>query len=163
MRPAERALATSLGAADYIVKPVDWERLRAVMERFRETGSSVLVVDDDADTRDRMRQVLEKGGWRVSEATDGEDALQKVTHAVPNVVLLDLNMPVMDGFDFLSAFRERPDCGEVPVVVLTARDLTHDDRRRLRGANQVLSKGDISLHELAEKLRQLQPGVTADG
>ncbi len=160
---AERALATSLGAADYIVKPVDWERLRAVMERFRETGSSVLVVDDDADTRDRMRQILEKGGWRVSEATNGEDALQKVTHAVPDVVLLDLNMPVMDGFDFLSAFRERPNCGEVPVVVLTARDLTNDDRRRLRGANQVLSKGDISLHQLAEKLRQLQPGVAADG
>ena len=108
-----------------------------------------------------MRQILEKSGWRVSEAIDGKDALQKVAHAVPNVVLLDLNMPAMDGFDFLSAFRERPDCSEVPVVVLTARDLTNDDRRRLRGANQVLSKGDIRLHELAEKLRQLQPGFVA--
>ena len=160
---AERALATSLGAADYIVKPVDWERLRAVMERFRETGTSVLVVEDDADTRDRMRQILEKSGWRVSEAVNGEDGLQKVASAIPNVVLLDLNMPVMDGFDFLSAFRQRSDCSEVPVVVLTARDLTNDDRRRLRGANQVLSKGDISLHELAEKLRKLHPGVVADG
>ena len=159
---AERALATSLGAADYIVKPVDWERLRAVMERFRDTASNVLVVEDDADTRDRMRQVLEKSGWRVSEAANGEDALQKVSQSIPHVVLLDLNMPVMDGFDFLSAFRERPDCGEVPVVVLTARDLTSDDRRRLRGANQVLSKGDVSLHELAEKLRQLQPGKVSD-
>ena len=67
-------------------------------------------------------------------------------------------MPVMDGFDFLTAFRERPDCAEVPVVVLTARDLTNEDRRRLRGANQVLSKGDIRMQELAEKLRQIQPG-----
>ena len=159
---AERALATSLGAADYIVKPVDWERLRAVMERFREPGGSVLVVDDDADTRDRMRQVLEKGGWRVSEAANGADALQKVAQAVPDVVLLDLNMPVVDGFDFLSALRERPDCSAVPVVVLTARDLTSEDRRRLRGANQVLSKGDVRMQELAEKLRQIQPGA-ADG
>ncbi len=155
---AERALATSLGAADYVVKPVDWERLRAVMERFRETGCSVLVVDDDADTRDRMRQGLEKSGWRVSEAVNGEEALRKVAQAIPHVVLLDLNMPVMDGFDFLTAFRERPDCAEVPVVVLTARDLTNEDRRRLRGANQVLSKGDIRMQELAEKLRQIQPG-----
>ncbi len=153
---AERALATSLGAADYIVKPVDWERLRAVMERFRGGASSVLVVDDDTDTRERMRQVLEKSGWRVNEAVDGEDALRKVAQATPQVVLLDLTMPVMDGFEFLSAFRERPGCGDVPVVVLTARDLTNDDRRRLRGANQVLSKGDVSLTELAEKLRRIK-------
>ncbi len=155
---AERALATSLGAADYIVKPVDWERLRAVMERFRDTGSTVLLVEDDDDTRDRMRQVLEKTSWRVIEAVNGDSALREVERSIPNVVLLDLNMPVMDGFDFLTAFRERPGCAEIPVVVLTARDLTSDDRRRLRGANQVLSKGDTSLHELAEKLRQIQPG-----
>ena len=156
---AERALANSLGAADYIVKPVDWERLRAVMERFRDTASSVLVVEDDADTRERMRQVLEKSGWRVLEAVNGADALGKLDHAIPQVVLLDLNMPVMDGFDFLSAFREHPGCAEIPVVVLTARDLTAEDRRRLRGANQVLSKGDTSLHELAEKLRTIEPEV----
>ncbi len=159
---AERALATSLGAADYIVKPVDWERLRAVMERFRDTGTQVLVVEDDADTRDRMRQVLEKSGWRVVEAVNGQDALRRVDQCIPHVVLLDLNMPVMDGFDFLSAFRERPGCGEVPVIVLTARDLSNEDRRRLRGANQVLSKGDISLHELVEKLRQIEPGVVGE-
>ncbi len=128
------------------------------MERFRDTGSTVLLVEDDDDTRDRMRQVLEKTSWRVIEAVNGDSALREVERSIPNVVLLDLNMPVMDGFDFLTAFRERPGCAEIPVVVLTARDLTSDDRRRLRGANQVLSKGDTSLHELAEKLRQIQPG-----
>ena len=152
---SERALASSLGAADYVIKPVDWERLRLVMERFRESDGDVLVVDDEADTRHRTRQVLEKHGWTVVEASNGAEALERVKHAVPRVILLDLNMPVMDGFDFLQALRQRPGCDRVPVVVLTALDLTTEDRRRLRGANQVLSKGDVSLHDLAEKLRTL--------
>ena len=159
---AERALATSLGASDYIVKPVDWDRLRVVMERFRASDGDVLVVDDDRDTRDRIRQVLEKGGWRVMEACDGEDALARVALAIPHVILLDLNMPVMDGFDFLAALRARQGCDAVPVVVLTALDLSAEDRRRLRGVNQVLNKGDTNLRELGEKLRRISPGAVAE-
>ena len=151
----ERALATSLGAADYVVKPVDWDRLRLVMERFREAEGDVLVVDDEADTRHRTRQMLEKHGWTVVEAANGAEALDKVAYAVPRVILLDLNMPVMDGFEFLQTLRQRPGCERVPVVVLTAMDLSAADRSRLRGANQVLHKGDTSLRDLAEKLRQL--------
>ena len=151
----ERALASSLGAADYVVKPVNWDRLRQVMERFREAEGDVLVVDDEADTRYRTRQVLEKHGWTIVEAANGEEALQKVAFAIPRVILLDLNMPVMDGFDFLHALRRRPGCEHVPVVVLTAMDLSAEDRSRLRGANQVLNKGDTSLRDLAERLRQL--------
>ena len=152
---SERALASSLGAADYVIKPVDWERLRLVMERFREAEGDVLVVDDEADTRHRTRHVLEKHGWMVVEASNGAEALERVKHAIPRVILLDLNMPVMDGFDCLQALRQLPGCERVPVIVLTALDLTTEDRRRLRGANQVLSKGDVSLHDLAEKLRTL--------
>ncbi len=151
----ERALASSLGAADYVLKPVDWDRLRAVMERFREAEGDVLVVDDDADARHRTRQELERNGWVVVEAENGLEALDLVAHAIPRLILLDLNMPVMDGFEFLQALRERPGCDAVPVVVLTAMDLTAEDRRRLRGANQVLNKGDVSLRELAERLRRL--------
>ncbi len=152
---AERALASSLGAADYVLKPVDWNRLRHVMERFRDADGDVLVVDDEADTRYRTRQALEKNGWTVMEASNGRDALARVEAAIPRVILLDLNMPVMDGFEFLNRLRARPEWSDVPVVVLTAMDLNADDRRRLRGANQVLNKGDTSLRELAERLRQL--------
>ncbi len=152
---SERPLAASLGAADYIMKPVDWERLRHVMGRFRQAEGSILVVEDEADTRQRTRQVLEKHGWTVLEASNGREALDQVAQAMPQVVLLDLNMPVMDGFTFLEQLRRHPGGAAVPVIVLTAMDLTPQDRIRLRGASQVLNKGDVSLRELAEKLRQL--------
>ena len=157
---SERELATSLGAADYVVKPVNWERLRHVMERFRDgsTDRSVLVVDDEADARHRTRSTLEKNGWTVTEAANGQEALDHVAQQRPGIILLDLNMPVMDGFEFLVALRQRPGCESIPVVVLTALDLTNEDRRRLRGANQVLNKGNVNLRDLGERLRQLGSG-----
>lgn len=150
---SERGLATALGAADYVAKPVKWERFRQVMDRFRHLDGDVLVVDDDPDTRARIRKVLEKDTWAVAEAGNGQEALDFVEHAVPRVILLDLTMPVMDGFAFLHALRKKPGCSQVPVIVLTARDLTRDDRRRLQGANQVLKKGETSLRTLAKDLR----------
>ena len=152
---SERGLATSLGAAGYVPKPVEWEAFRGVMDRFRDADGDVLVVDDDADARARVRAVLEKNGWTVMEAGNGQEALDRVALAVPRVILLDLTMPVMDGFAFLHALRERPGCADVPVVVLSARDLTREDRGRLDGASQVLSKGSTSLRELAGTLRSL--------
>ena len=156
---SQRGLANSLGAADYVLKPVEWERFRQVMDRFRGEDGDVLVVDDDADTRQRMRTVLERNGWTVTEATNGLEALDQVAHAVPKLILLDLTMPVMDGFSFLRTLRERPGCADVPVVVLSARDLTSEDRKRLRGASQVLNKGDTSLRDLAGELRALAPAL----
>ena len=78
--------------------------------------------------------MLERNGYTVVEAGDGREALDRVAYAVPRVILLDLTMPVMDGFAFLHALRERPGCADVPVIVLTARDLTNADRTRLREA-----------------------------
>ncbi len=155
----ERALASSLGAADYVIKPVDWNRLRHVMESFRDAEGDVLIVDDEEDARHRARIALEKNGWSVVEAADGLEGLEQVSRSTPRVVLLDLNMPKMDGFDFLKELRAKPGCGDIPVVVLTALDLTAEDRRRLRGANQVLHKGDISMRDLADKLRRLGSGA----
>ncbi|MGI4798706.1 MAG: response regulator [Janthinobacterium lividum] len=148
-------LADSLGAADYVMKPVEWDRLRNVLDRFREAEGDVLIIDDDTDLRARMRRILEAHDWSVSEAANGAAAMAHIDHALPRVILLDLNMPKMDGFEFLKLLRERPGCGTVPVVVLSAKDLTLDDRRRLRGADQVLNKSSISLNELADKLRTL--------
>jgi CheY-like chemotaxis protein/anti-sigma regulatory factor (Ser/Thr protein kinase) len=153
---SERALAESLGASDYVVKPVNWDRLRHVMEQFRPVEGHVLVVDDEADARHLARQALERNGWHVAEAANGREALDSVAVSVPHVILLDLNMPVMDGFECLARLRARPGCESLPVIVLTARDLTPDDRRRLRGANQILHKGDVNLREVAERLRRLE-------
>ena len=152
---SERALAASLGAADYVMKPVDWNRLRHVMEGLRDKEGDVLLVDDEPAMRQLARQALERNGWRVIEAADGAEALAQVARAIPRVILLDLAMPIMDGFTFLRELRARLDCAHVPVVVLTALDLTAEDRRRLRGANQVLHKGETRMSDLAEKLRGL--------
>ena len=108
-----------------------WETFRQVMERFRDTESAVLVVDADADMRGNTRSVLERDGWGVVEAANGRDALDRVAEGLPRVVLLDLEMPVMDGFAFLQSFRALPGCAAMPGVVLTSEDLTQDDRRRL--------------------------------
>lgn len=144
-----------MGATGYVQKPVRWDRFKAIMDRFRPPGETALVVDDDADTRARLRSFLEKDGWRVVEAEDGQDGLDKVEAGRPGVVLLDLTMPVMDRFTFLQRLRARPDCADVPVVVLTALDLTREDRRRLAGANQILHKGDVRLRSIAERLHRL--------
>ena len=152
---SERGLATALGAADYVAKPVKWERFREVMDRFRDSAGDVLIVDDDADTRQRVRKALERDSWTVAEASNGREALVAVAHAMPRVILLDLTMPVMDGFAFLHELRSRPGCGDIPVIVLSARDLTRDDRNRLREASQVLNKGETSLRDLTQGLRAL--------
>ncbi len=153
----EPALGASLGAADTVLKPVQWDRLRAVMERFRGDAGEILVVDDDPDARQRLRTVLERDGWTVCEAGDGEAALAQVTRAMPQLILLDLTMPVMDGFTFLHELRLRPGCADIPVVVLTARDLDAGERKRLAGADRVLSKGQTNLRQLAGELRALTP------
>ena len=151
----QRALAASLGAADYVVKPVRWDRFKAVMDRYRPPESDALVIDDDADTRARIRKALERDGWSVTEAENGQDGLDKLSTVRPGIVLLDLTMPVMDGFTFFEAMRSRPEFATIPVVVLTALDLTREDRRRLQGASQILHKGDVSLRSLAERLQTL--------
>ncbi len=153
----EPALSASLGAADTVLKPVEWTQLKGVMERFRGDAGDVLVVDDDPDARARLRQVLTRNGWTVAEAANGQEALDKVLHAPPQLILLDLTMPVMDGFTFLHELRTRPGCRHIPVVVLTARDLDAAERRRLDGADRVLSKGGTDLRQLAGELRGLAP------
>jgi len=153
----EPGLGESLGAAETVLKPVEWDRLKSVMERFRGDAGDILVVDDDPDARTRLRSVLERNGWTVSEAANGREALDIVAHAPPQLILLDLTMPVMDGFAFLHELRQRPGCNEIPVVVLTARDLDAEERKRLGSADRVLSKGETNLRKLAGELRALTP------
>ena len=153
----EPGLGASLGAAETVLKPVEWDRLKQVMERFHGDAGDILVVDDDPDARARLRTVLTRNGWTVSEAGNGQEALDVVAMAPPQLILLDLTMPVMDGFTFLRELRARPGCADIPVVVLTARDLDADERRQLGGASRVLSKGGTDLRQLAGELRTLAP------
>ena len=155
----DRNLSFALGASDYLTKPIDRERLTEVLRRVRSTSGekSVLIVEDDADARKLMRRLFEKEGWTVTEAENGRVGLDAVAAQVPGLVLLDLMMPEMDGFEFIEHLRKRPDGRDLPVVVLTAKDLTESDRQRLRGTvENVLQKGGQSTEVVTEVRRLLE-------
>ena len=155
----QRSLAASLGASDYMLKPVDWARFGKIVSQFRvsepDRRGTVLLVEDDAVTRMAMRATLEEDGWSVVEAADGGEGLSRVAETSPDVVIVDLNMPVMDGFGFLESVRKVPGCEDIPIVVLTGRELSTEDRGKLRGASQILNRGDLASASLAERLRRL--------
>ncbi|ACS42239.1 putative hybrid histidine kinase; Domains: two PAS, two PAC, His KinaseA, ATPase and two REC (CheY-like) [Methylorubrum extorquens AM1] len=154
----EFSLAHVLGATDYMVKPIDWGALKDAMERYRpvDREGSVLVVDDDADARERVRRTLQRDGWQVREAENGAAALESLDQVRPSLILLDLMMPVMDGFAFLGALRGRPDGDSIPVVVLTAKEITSEEKESLgRQADRLIVKGSMSLSEIGRQLRDL--------
>ena len=157
----QRSLAASLGASDYMLKPVDWSRFGKIVNQFRlaepDRRGTVLLVEDEAMTRMAMRSTLEEDGWTVVEASDGEEGLRRAAETTPDIVIMDLNMPVLDGFGFLERVREVPGCSDIPIIVLTGRELSAGDRGKLRGASQILNRGDLSSATLAEKLRRLSP------
>ena len=153
----EKNLGFALGASDYLTKPVDRERLTAMLRKYaRSSSPTVLVVEDDAPTRAVLSRTLEQDGWSVVEAENGRVALERLKGRDPAVVLLDLMMPEMDGFEFLEAFRARPEGRSVPVVVITAKDLTDEDRRRLNGGvERVVAKGARTWDQLLTEVRAL--------
>lgn len=163
----EKGLGHALGATDYLTKPIAWERLRRVMERFRPPaaeGGEVLIVDDDAGARGMLRTMLQRDGWRVAEAGDGREGLELAARSLPSLVLLDLMMPGMDGFGFLEGLRRRPEGAEVPVIVLTAKDVTPEERAWLgHRAERLILKGSVSLNELAHEVRDLVPAPEENG
>ena len=162
----EEGLAASLGANDYLSKPIQWDEMRTVLARYRTSaiGDDVLVVDDDADTRTRLTAMLNRAGFKVRAASDGQTALAMAEEAKPAIVLLDLMMPDMDGFMVLKQLRAREDWQDIAVVILTAKDITADERRFLQGeADQILTKGSTTYRELAEQLRGLSPAIAPVG
>jgi CheY-like chemotaxis protein len=142
----------ALGAANYLVKPVDRTKLIETLTGIcGAAAGGALLVDDDKVVRRSVRQALEPIGWKVTEAENGQVAVEALTAARPDVIILDLMMPKMDGFEFLDELRGRPDWQDIPVVVITAKDLTDDDRNRLNsGVERIIQKSDRD-----EMLRQL--------
>jgi CheY-like chemotaxis protein len=116
----------------------------------------VLVVEDDPGTRDMLRKTLEREGWDVAEAENGRVGLQQVARCQPSLILLDLMMPEMDGFAFVTELRKDERHRKLPVVVLTSKDITQDDRRRLTGSVElILQKGAASRETILGEIRSL--------
>ena len=155
----DRDLGYSLGASDYMTKPIDRDRLVSLLHKYRRERTapgSVLLVEDDAVTREMLRRTLEREGWIVREAENGRAGLKKVAEQLPDLIMLDLMMPEMDGFGFVAEFRQRPEWRGIPVVVVTAKDLTPEDRLRLNGyVQKVLQKGAYNREALLSEVRDL--------
>ncbi len=139
----QRHKSATLGAAGYLAKPIDRARLGELLASFRAPAgrTRVLVVEDDPAQRLAVRALVEPQDWAVTEAENGRTALALLEREAPDVILLDLMMPEMDGFQLLAALRERAEWRSIPVIVITALDLTAADRERLNsGVEAVLSK-----------------------
>ena len=151
----------TLGASDYATKPVNRRRLSQILKKFtcRRPPCPVLVIDDDAMTRSLTRTILEKEGWKVSEAENGIEALQSMEKNRPSLIFLDLLMPEMDGFAFAAEVRMRAEWRSIPIVVVTSQDLTTADRARLNGhVETILRKHGDSREALLEQVRDLLAG-----
>ena len=154
----DRDLGFALGAADYITKPLDREVLMRVVGRHvRGDGrAQVLVVDDDPKTRDMLRRTLQKAGWTVAEAANGSEAIAALERAKPALVLLDLMMPGMDGFEVLERLHGDETWRDVPVIIITAKDLNADDVDRLNGrVVKVLQKGVYQRRDLVRDIQAM--------
>jgi CheY-like chemotaxis protein len=156
----EQRRAAALGAAGYLNKPIDRERLDRLLARFRLRArpTRVLMVDDDPDQRGRARGWLDDGQWIVREAGNGREALARLREERPDLILLDLMMPEMDGFQVVAALQQEPAWREIPVIVITARDLDAEDRKRLNaGVRSVLVKDTFRPADLVARIRALLP------
>jgi CheY-like chemotaxis protein/anti-sigma regulatory factor (Ser/Thr protein kinase) len=152
----DREMGYALGAADYLTKPIDVRTLAQLLDRHRsgmiDNGQKarVLVIDDDPATREMLRRALAREGWTVLEAINGYKGLSLLRRCQPAIVLLDLMMPGMDGFELLEAMRQEPTLRDIPVVVVTAKDLTREEVAWLnRRATKVIQKGAYSRVEIA--------------
>ena len=154
----EHRRGIALGAAGYLTKPIDRERLHRLVNRFRAPvpPTRVLLVEDDAVQRERMRGWLEGPQWTVREAENGREALKRIQENKPDVILLDLMMPEMDDFAVVAALQKEATWRDIPVIVITARELDAKDRARLNsGVQSVLVKERFRPADLVERIRRL--------
>lgn len=155
---SDRSVGFALGASEYLPKPINRERLTSLLQQYQDNqpGKRVLVVEDDASTREMLYRVLEKEGWRVDIAEHGRAGLERVAENPPSLILLDLLMPEMDGFEFLTQLGKKESTASIPVIVVTAKELTKEDRDHLNGyVIHILEKGTYHHEELLKEVNRL--------
>jgi signal transduction histidine kinase/CheY-like chemotaxis protein len=161
----DKHLAYSLGASEFLNKPVNREQMIKVLDKFvsNHQDHSVLVIEDDVVSSEMMTKMLTKEGYDVSQANNGRTALNGMEHKIPDLILLDLMMPDMDGFQFLSELREHEKWCHIPIVVVTAKAVTAEDRLKLNGyVKDILQKGTFDRDSLMAEIRGLIPGPPQD-
>jgi PAS domain S-box-containing protein len=154
----DKNMGFALGVSDYLMKPVNRERLVATVKSLHRDArnTKVLIVEDDLPTRETLVWMLEREHYQVAEACNGRVAIESLTSERPDLILLDLLMPEMNGFEFVEALQAKPEWRSVPVVVITAKDLTEAERQRLNGfVEKILTKHLHQREELLLEIRHL--------
>jgi ammonium transporter len=161
----DRNRGFALGAADYMTKPIDRKRLTNLLQKYRKNRGDtdrlrpgiLMVVEDDKDTQEVLVRTLEKTTWEVKLASNGLEALELLEKdEIPDLILLDLMMPEMDGFQFIARIKEIENYQKIPIVVLTAKDLTPQDHLLLSGSvQQVMEKKTFTQEDLLKEIRGL--------
>ena len=154
---ADQDFGFALGLADYLQKPIDPKRLIGVLKKYHRVRPSnrVLVVEDDAAMREMLCRMLEHEEWTVARAENGLAALESITRDQPSLIILDLKMPVMDGFQMIAQLHKHEDWRKIPVVVISAKELTPEDRQLLQGhVKRILQKGDFNRDELMREVQE---------
>ena len=152
--------AVHLGADEYLPKPIDGPRLLELLDRLtgRQSVTNVLLVDDEEVTRYLVRQLLPRSRYNLRTADNGSDGLARLMEAPADVVLLDINMPELNGYEFLTRMSADPVLTEIPVIVLTSAILDSYERGLLRHAALVMSKSNLSSAMLIDAIQGvLQP------
>ena len=160
----DKAMGYTLGVDDYMLKPIERVDFVGVLRKFCDQSNpgTVLVVEDDDTSRELVRDMLQKDHYHVIEARNGIEALERVQTNAPALILLDLMMPEMDGFEFASAVRKLPHMLHVPIVVMTAKDITAEDHLRLNGhVSRVMQKGMYRRDDLLTEIRSRLVRLTA--
>lgn len=151
-------MGLGLGASEYIAKPIDRRRLSAVLAKYRPANNAcrVLVIEDDEATRQVLKRSLIKERWTVAEAENGRVGLERLATFKPDLLILDLMMPEMNGFEFLAEFRKHEEYASIPVVVLTSKDLAAHERAELIGnVEKILEKGTHGRDVLLREIRRI--------
>lgn len=153
----ERRLGFYLGATAYLTKPIEEDQLRSTIAHLVGYGAKILIIDDDEDVREVVSQQIRQAGiFTTITAGGGREALERIAQDPPDLIILDLMMPEVDGFAVLEELDREPTFRPIPVIVLTAKDLSREEREFLnRRVNGLMIKGSTSPEELLDKIRGL--------
>ncbi len=155
---SDKNMGYALGASDYLTKPLERSKLLTALRKYgcEQVACEILVVEDDPNTREVISRMLGKEGWHVEQAENGRVGLQKIINKRPGLILLDLMMPEMDGFEFLAELRQHDQWRSVPVIVVTAMNLTQEERNHLNGqVTAILEKGAYTQETLFAEVRNM--------
>ena len=152
---SDKSMGLSLGAFEYLSKPIDRDRLLQILNKCCPDKSvkPILIVEDDTTMREMLSRTLVKEGWKVKEAANGKVALEQISREVPGMILLDLLMPVMDGFTFLKELRNEESWRDIPILVITSKDITQQDKQLLEEkVVAIFQKGAYTCKELLDQV-----------